>query len=172
MDQYNNGEPNIAKDNVPKIVDTTTDPDLFFEPSTERIAKYNSVLEVPDICLMPPSIDKMLEIHPAQDDAYMGDSLLRFSALPMKMHPDLKKPSRVKKIPSSTVVYEKELHPPLTDDLTKLQELITQTLIGKRVSKRFSAGIYLGTVTSTWNDDNHDQYWTVRYDDEDQEDLN
>jgi hypothetical protein len=50
--------------------------------------------------------------------------------------------------------------------------LITQTLIGKRVSKRFSAGIYLGTVTSTWNDYNHDQYWTVRYDDEDQEDLN
>jgi hypothetical protein len=50
--------------------------------------------------------------------------------------------------------------------------LITQTLIGKLVSRRFSAGIYLGTVTSTWNDDNHHQYWTVRYDDEDQEDLN
>jgi hypothetical protein len=78
MDQYDNDEPNIANDNVPKIVDTTTDPDLFFEPSTERIAKYNSILEVPDICLMPPLIDKMLEIHPAQDDAYMGDSLLLF----------------------------------------------------------------------------------------------
>jgi hypothetical protein len=58
----------------------------------------------------------------------MGDSLLRFSALPMKMHQDLKKPSQIKRIPSSTVVYEKELHSPLTDDLTKLQELITQTL--------------------------------------------
>jgi hypothetical protein len=69
----------------------------------------------------------------------MGDSLLHFSALLMKMHPDLKKPSRIKRIPSSTVVYEKEIHPLLTDDITKLQELITQTLIGKRVLKRFSA---------------------------------
>jgi hypothetical protein len=146
MDQYDNDEPSIAKDTVPKIVDTTTDPDLSFEPSTERIAEYNSILEVPDIYLMPPSIDKMLEIHPAQDDAYMGGSLLRFSALPIKMHPDLKKPSRIKRIPSSTAVYEKELHPPLTNDITKLQELITQMLIGKRVSKRFPAGIYLGTV--------------------------
>jgi hypothetical protein len=50
--------------------------------------------------------------------------------------------------------------------------LITQTLIGKRVSKRLSTEIYLGTITSTWNDDNHHQYWTVRYDDENQEDLN
>jgi hypothetical protein len=65
MDQYDNDEPNIAKDNVPEIVDTTTDPDPFFEPATERIAKYNSILEVPDICLMPLSIDKMLELHPA-----------------------------------------------------------------------------------------------------------
>jgi hypothetical protein len=67
----------------------------------------------------------MLELHPAQDDAYMGDSLLRFSELPMKIHPDLKKPSRIKRSPSSTVVYEKEIYPPLTDDITKLQELIT-----------------------------------------------
>jgi hypothetical protein len=90
----------------------------------------------------------------------------------MKMHPDLEKPSRIKRIPSSTVVYEKGIHPPLTDDITKLQELITQTLIGKRVSKRFSTGVYLGKVTSTWTNDNHHQYWRVRYDDEDSEDLN
>jgi hypothetical protein len=49
MDQYDNDKPNIAKDHLPKIVDTTTDPGLFFEPATERIAKYNSILEVPDI---------------------------------------------------------------------------------------------------------------------------
>jgi hypothetical protein len=65
MDQYDNDEPNIAKYNVPKVVDTTKDPDLFFEPSTERIAKYNSILNVPDICLMPSTIDRMLESHPA-----------------------------------------------------------------------------------------------------------
>jgi hypothetical protein len=70
--------------------------------------KFDSILGVPDICLIPPSIEKMLELHPAQDDAYyVGDSLLRFSPLPMTMHPALKKPSRIKRIPSSTVEYEK-----------------------------------------------------------------
>ena len=55
----------------------------------------------------------MLELYPAQDDAYIGDSLLQ-----------------IKKIQSSTVIHEKEIHPPLTDDITKLKELITtQTLI-------------------------------------------
>jgi hypothetical protein len=37
----------------------------------------------------------------------------------MTMHPALKKPSRIKRIPSSTVEYEKEIHPPLTDDVTE-----------------------------------------------------
>jgi hypothetical protein len=40
MDQYDNDEPNIAKDNVPKVVDTTTDPDLFFEPSIELLMRH------------------------------------------------------------------------------------------------------------------------------------
>jgi hypothetical protein len=53
-----------------------------------------------------------------------------------------------------------------------LKELITQTLIGKRISKQFEKGIYLGTITSTWIDDDHHQYWRIRYDDEDGEDLN
>jgi hypothetical protein len=90
----------------------------------------------------------------------------------MTMHPALKKPSRIKRIPSSTVEYEKGIHPPLTDDVTELKEMITHTLIGKRISKRFEKGIYLGTVTSTWIDDDHHQYWRIRYDDEDGEDLN
>jgi hypothetical protein len=63
----------------------------------------------------------------------------------MKMHPDLKKPSRVKKIPSSTVVYEKELHPLFTDDLTKLQELITQERAGFENFARHSRGTKLFT---------------------------
>jgi hypothetical protein len=60
----------------------------------------------------------------------------------------------------------------MTDDSIDSKEMLTQTLIGKRISKRFSGGIYLGTITSTWIDDNHNQYWWVRYDDEDGEDLN
>jgi hypothetical protein len=103
------------------IPDAATDPDQFFEPVAERITKFDSILEVPDICLIPPSIEKMLELHPAQDDAYVGDSLFRFLPLPMTMHPALKKPLRIKCIPSSAVKYEKEIHPPLTDDITELK---------------------------------------------------
>jgi len=172
MDQHDYDELNITNNKTPVINhDAAADPDQFFEPPVERIQKFDSVLEVPDICLIPPAIDKMLELHPAQDDDYLGESLLRFSPLPMKMHPDLKKPTRIKRIPSSTVEYEKEIHPPLTDDITELKEMITRTLIGKRISKRFTGGIYLGTVVSTWTDDNHHQYWRVKYDDEDGEDL-
>ena len=163
MDQYDHDEPNI---------DSATDPDLFFEPPLERIKKYDSVLEVPDLCLIPPSIDNMLKLLPAQDDAYTGKSLLRFSPLPMKMHPELKKPSRIKRKPSSTVTHDKEINPPLTNDITELKEMLKLSLIGQRISKRFEAGIFLGTVTSTWTDDDHQQYWRVRYDDDDGEDLN
>jgi hypothetical protein len=53
------------------IPDAATNPDQFFEPVAERIKKFDSILEVPDICLIPPSIEKMLELHPAQDDAYV-----------------------------------------------------------------------------------------------------
>jgi hypothetical protein len=84
----------------------------------------------------------------------------------------IKEASRIKRLPSSTVEYEKEIHPPLTDDATELKELITQTLIGKRISKQFEKGIYLGTITSTWIDDDHHQYWRIRYDDEYGKDLN
>jgi hypothetical protein len=90
-------------------------------------ARYNNLYEIIATRYIYLLLDEMLEIHPSQDDAYMGDSLLRFYALPMKMHPDLKKPSRIKKIPSSTVVYENKIHPPLTDDIITLQDLISQT---------------------------------------------
>jgi hypothetical protein len=42
MDQYDYDEPNIAKDHMPKIIDTTTDPDQFFEPAPERIRRVPS----------------------------------------------------------------------------------------------------------------------------------
>jgi hypothetical protein len=92
MDQYDHDESNISNDTMTmKIPDAATDPDQFFEPVAESITKFDWILEVPDICLIPPSIEKMLELHPAQDDAYMGDSLLCFSPLPMTMYPALKK---------------------------------------------------------------------------------
>jgi hypothetical protein len=35
-----------------EIPDAATDPDQFFEPTDERILKFESILEVPDICLL------------------------------------------------------------------------------------------------------------------------
>ena len=78
MDQYDYDEPDVANDHMKDIIDANTDPDQFFEPAPDRTKKYDSILEVPDICLIPPSIESMLQLHPAQDDAYVGDSLLRF----------------------------------------------------------------------------------------------
>jgi hypothetical protein len=90
MDQYDHDELDINNDTMTmEIPDAATDPDQFFEPVAERITKFDLILEVPDICLIPPSIEKILELHPAQDDAYVGDSLLQFSLLPMTMHPAL-----------------------------------------------------------------------------------
>jgi hypothetical protein len=52
MDQYDHDEPNIVNDQMKPTIDSATDPDLFFEPPLERIKKYDSVLEVPDLCLL------------------------------------------------------------------------------------------------------------------------
>ena len=162
MDQYDRDESDP---------DADTDPEQFFEPSSERISKYNSILEVPDLCLVPPSVDKMLELHLAQEDPYTGKSKLRFSAKKMKLHKDLINQKTARKIPSSKAVHDNEIQPPYTDEITKLTEQLTQTLLGKRISRRFHDGIYIGTITFTWTDDDHNQMWHIRYDDNDNEDL-
>jgi hypothetical protein len=64
MDQYDHDKSNINNDTMTmEIPDAATDPDQFFEPTDERVTKFDSILEVPDICLIPPSIEKMLEQH-------------------------------------------------------------------------------------------------------------
>ena len=73
MDQYDHDESDI---------DANTDPDQsFIEPASERILKYNSsILEIlADLCLVPPSFDEMLQLYPAQEDAYWGFSITFFS---------------------------------------------------------------------------------------------
>jgi hypothetical protein len=162
MDKYDHDELNL---------DADTDPEQFFEPSTERISKFDSILELPDLCLVPPSVDKMLELHLAQDDPYTGESELRFSSTAIPLRKDLKRQKTDAKKPSSTVTHKNEIQPPHTEDTTKINEQLTPTLVGKRISKRFHDGIYVGTVTFTWTDDNHNQMWHIRYDDNDNEDL-
>ena len=100
---------------------------------------------------------------------HTGDSLLRFSAIPITLHKDPIKPTKKEKIPSSTVVhaYENEVHPPPTDEITRLTELITQRLIGKRIARQFVDSIHTRTVTSTWTDESsYYQLWHIRYDDD------
>ena len=97
MDQYDMDEPDI--------VTPTFDPDQFYEPSPSCIKKFDSILRNPDICLTLPSVDKMLGLHLTQEDPYSGDFLLRFSPKPVALHPALKKTSRVKRRPSSTISY-------------------------------------------------------------------
>ena len=161
MDQYDMDEP-----------DPATHPDQFFEPSTSRIKKYDSILKNPDICLTPPPIDKMLDVHIAEDDPYSGESLLRFYALPVDIHPDLKKLIRVKRQPSSTTSYPTPYNPPMTDDTVDLKDVSPSTLVGRRVAKRFNTGIYIGTITETWKTaDTHEQHWAIQFDDNDGMDL-
>ena len=164
MDQYDMDEPDI--------VTPTIDPDQFFEPPSSRIKKFDSILRNPDICLTPPSIDKILGLHLAQEDPYTGESLLQFFPTPVKLHPDLKKPSRVKRRPSSTVSYPTSYEPPMTDDTVDITDVSPSTLVGRRVAKQFRTGVFIGTITETWiDDDNFDQYWRVLFDDTDVHDL-
>ena len=43
--------------------------------------------------------------------------------------------------------------------------------IGRRISKRFHDGVYPGTITATWIDDDNTQQYTIKYDDDDSEDI-
>ena len=148
----------------------------IFEPSSDRssdrLKKFESILRNPGICLYPPPSVAMLEVQPSSDDIYSVPSLLRFSARPGEMHPELPRPTRTKRIPSSEVRYNKPFSPPMTDDLVDRKHHTPGTLAGRRLVKRFHDGIYIGTITDAWIDDDHAHYWTVTYDDHDLEDLN
>ena len=61
----------------------------------------------------------------------------------------------------------------MTDDTVDITDVSPSTLVGRRVAKRFRIGIFIGTITETWiDDDNFDQYWCVVFDDTDVHDLN
>ena len=78
----------------------------------------------------------------------------------------------MKRKASSTVPYQRPLHPPHTDDMVDTNNVTPSTLIGNRISKQFHDGIFAGTIVATWTDDNHIQQWRVKYDDDDDgEDL-
>ena len=91
MDEHDHDKPNLSSHNS-----ASNDPNQFFEPAKERFKKFDTILQVPDIQLVPLSIEKMLQIHPVQDNQYDGESLLRFSHQRIPIHDDLKKPHRVK----------------------------------------------------------------------------
>ena len=60
----------------------------------------------------------------------------------------------------------------MTDDTVDITDVSPSTLVGRRVAKRFRTGIFVGTITETWiDDDKFDQYWRVLFDDTDVHDL-
>ena len=130
MDEHDHDEPNLSSHNS-----ASNDPDQFFEPAKERFKKFDTILQVPDIQLVPPSIEKMLQIHPVQDDQYNGESLLHFSHQHIPIHDDLKKPNRVKRMASLTVSYQRPLHPPHTDDTVDTKDVTPSALICNQISK-------------------------------------
>jgi len=88
MDSYDEDEPEPS----PHFWDTApTHPDQFFEPSPDRLKKFESVLRNPDICLYPPPFTVMIQVEPATDYSYSGPSLLRFLKVQVKciqIYPD------------------------------------------------------------------------------------
>ena len=91
--------------------------------------------------------------------------------IPIPMDPNIQRPTREKKIPSSQVQHKNENKPPFTDDVVDESTEVPTSLVGKRISKQFTDGIYVGTIVDTWTDDDNQQQWTVHYDDDDGEDL-
>ena len=77
----------------------------------------------------------MIAVNIAQDDPYSIESLLHFSALPVDIHPDLEKLTRVKRRHSSTTSYPTPYDPPMTDDQGGLKDISPSTLVGRRVAK-------------------------------------
>ena len=91
MDEHDHDEPNLSSHNS-----ASTDPNQFFEPAEERDKNFDPFLQVPDIRLVPPLIQKMLQIHPVQEDQYDGEPLLPFSHQRILIHDNLKKSNCVK----------------------------------------------------------------------------
>lgn len=78
----------------------------------------------------------------------------------------------MKKIPASRVEYNTSITVPFTDDTDDPNDDIPNTLLGSRITRCFNDGYYIGTITDTWHDsDTGTQFWTIRYDDDDTEDL-
>ena len=74
-------------------------------------------------------------------------------------------------MPSNLTKYDHTLHPPFTDDTIHTKESLPISSIGRRISKRFHDGIYPGTITATWIDNDNTQQYTIKYDDDDSEDI-
>ena len=78
----------------------------------------------------------------------------------------------IKRIPSNLTDYDQTINPPFTDDYIHTKESLPISSIGRRISKRFHDGVYPGTITATWIDDDNTQQYTIKYDDDDSEDIN
>ena len=67
---------------------------------------------IPDVELTSPQLDEMIQILPAIEDPYEGASLLWFSHEILPIHPDLRKPLRIKQLPSNLIDYDQTINLP------------------------------------------------------------
>ena len=95
MDQHDHDEDDLLSISTP-CEDPAMNQDQFYEPNPARIKKWNSIENIPDIELTPPPLDEMIQISPAIEDPYDGASLLWFSHGKIPIHPELRKPTRIK----------------------------------------------------------------------------
>lgn len=57
--------------------------DLFTKPCPERVSKFQTQLNLPEINLTPEMYAQMLQLLPMADDHYEGTSTLSLSFLPL-----------------------------------------------------------------------------------------
>lgn len=147
-------------------------PSSISENNAKSLKKYAMQLRHPDLDLSPPSHKIMTTVYDAIDDPYKGECVLCLNPRPTSTKDLLPRPLLHKKVSSSQVTYSNPVNVPDTDDTDDPTDVVPNTSIGRRITKRFSDGLYPGTITNTWKDDDGIQYWTVQYDDDDTEDLN
>ena len=79
----------------------------------------------------------MIQISPAIENPYKGTSLLCFSHEKLSIHPNLRKPSRIKQIPSNLTDYDQTINPPFTDDTIHTKESLPSFLLVNAFQKDF-----------------------------------
>lgn len=75
MDQYDHDKPNLNN--------------FATEPTPERVSKYQSQIDLPDVDLTPPTHAQILQLLPVSNDPYKGPFKLSLSFVSLKIDPTI-----------------------------------------------------------------------------------